>query len=595
MTAEQEVVFTPNPGPQTKLLESEAAEVGYGGAAGGGKSMGIIAGATRWVEHPEFTALVLRRETPQLRDLVKKSRRVYLDFDGEYNKTTHTWTFPSGATIWLNHCQNLDDWEQYQGQEFHYIAFDELTTFTKEQFVEISARIRAASPGLPRMVRWTSNPGGKGHTWVFERYAPWLDPTCQDSKEGKPANPAYRYLPRRAREDGVALPPAAPGQVLWVTLEGHDEEQTEVFHDHRVDGGESRQFIPALLSDNPKLLAEDPNYERKLLNLDPVRRKQLKDGNWLVKPGAGLYFQRGTFEPIPVLPKQRILLARYWDRAATVNGDWTVGAKLAKLSGGLYVVVDIVRFRGPPAVVEANIKATAALDGKACAQVLEQDPGSAGVAERDYLVKSLAGFNVRTVKPGGDKVTKAGPFSAQAAAGNVKILYPDGSAPAWAVPFFAEIEAFPDGDYDDQVDAASGAFSYLASKHVSNESPPQGHYGDDRRDMSGFVLRTLLYDAPNNERSDHERLARRSDLAFCKRAPGQSAAFDRPTRRRRPRLGLQRDQGRLSGLLARSRRDGALRPRESGPGEDRRRPPTRARAGLRRPRGRRDRVLAAPW
>ena len=157
------------------------------------------------------------------------------------------------------------------------------------------------------------------------------------------------------------------------------------------------------------------------------------------------------------------------------------------MPGGLYVVIDIVRFRGPPAVVEANIKATAALDGKVCAQILEQDPGSAGVFERDYLVKALAGYNVRSVKPTGDKIAKAGPLSAQCAAGNVKILYLDGNAPPWAAAFFGEIESFPDGDYDDQVDAASGCFSWLAGKHVSAGEPERMDFGDDRRSLDGFV------------------------------------------------------------------------------------------------------------
>lgn len=467
------VIWRPNPGPQTQFLASSARECGFGGAAGGGKSAALVAIPTRWIHVPQFRGLIVRRETNQLRDLIDKSRAMYRPLGGVLNETTRTWKFPSGATVWMNHMENANDWEMYQGLEFQFLGVDEGTTFLKRQFLEAKARVRSSAPGLPRIIRWTSNPGGKGHEWVFERYAPWLSPACK-----------VDGLPDRAAPDGSPLPPALPGQVLWVTKRGDQDR----FHVSRVEDSESRQFIPARLTDNPKLMAEDPGYARALQDLDPVRRAQLERGDWLIKPAAGLYFQRGNFEPTAALPRGRIVFARYWDRAATVNGDWTAGVKMAKLPNGIYVIVDVVRFRGPPALVEANIKATAALDGRACVQVLEQDPGQAGVAEIDYLVKSLAGFNVRKVKPTGDKVTKAGPFSAQCAAGNVKILYPDGNVPQWVGPLFAELEGFPDGDYDDQVDAASGAFTYLTAKRASTGSGDAHAYGDDRRSMDGFVL-----------------------------------------------------------------------------------------------------------
>jgi hypothetical protein len=56
--------WRPNPGPQTRFLASSANECLYGGQAGGGKSAALIAMPLRWVEHPKFRALILRRETP---------------------------------------------------------------------------------------------------------------------------------------------------------------------------------------------------------------------------------------------------------------------------------------------------------------------------------------------------------------------------------------------------------------------------------------------------------------------------------------------------------------------------------------------------
>jgi predicted phage terminase large subunit-like protein len=74
------------------------------------------------------------------------------------------------------------------------------------------------------------------------------------------------------------------------------------------------------------------------------------------------------------------------------------------------------------------------------------------------LIRSLAGFNARAVPPTGSKETRAGPFAAQAEAGNVRLL----RAP-WNRIFLDEMTMFPAAAHDDQVDAATDAFNELAS------------------------------------------------------------------------------------------------------------------------------------
>src|SRR5262249_25333907 len=84
----------------------------------------------------------------------------------------------------------------------------------------------------------------------------------------------------------------------------------------------------------------------------------------------------------------------------------------------------------------------------------EQDPGQAGKFEAAYYVRALAGFNVRTFPVTKDKVTRAQPVSAQAQAGNVKLL-----RGAWTERLVQELEAFPEGSHEHHVDALSGAFA----------------------------------------------------------------------------------------------------------------------------------------
>jgi predicted phage terminase large subunit-like protein len=69
----------------------------------------------------------------------------------------------------------------------------------------------------------------------------------------------------------------------------------------------------------------------------------------------------------------------------------------------------------------------------------------------------LVGYNVHYSPETGDKVTRAEALSAQAEAGNVKLV--QGS---WNAAYLDELCGFPSGAFKDQVDASSRAFHRLA-------------------------------------------------------------------------------------------------------------------------------------
>lgn len=173
-------------------------------------------------------------------------------------------------------------------------------------------------------------------------------------------------------------------------------------------------------------------------------------------PRSGGLFQREWFEIVRAAPaggKE----CRGWDLAASTdaNAAYTVGVKLRRVNGVVYIV-DVIRFRGSFERVESGIKSAAVSDGVACKVSMPQDPGQAGKVQAKYLVKMLTGYNARTSPESGDKVTRAEPVSAQAEAGNIKIVKAD-----WNEPFLAELTGFPNGRYKDQVDALSRAFHDL--------------------------------------------------------------------------------------------------------------------------------------
>lgn len=174
-------------------------------------------------------------------------------------------------------------------------------------------------------------------------------------------------------------------------------------------------------------------------------------------PREGGMFKKAWFPIVRAIPAGTKFV-RGWDLAATEGaGDWSAGVKIGRQKNGRFIIAGVNRDRKAPAGVEQMLVNTASQDGYACEISIPQDPGQAGKAQASYYIGKLAGYTARATPESGDKVTRAGPLAAQAEAGNLDIL--DGD---WNETFFDEITVFPNGSYDDQVDAASRAFNALA-------------------------------------------------------------------------------------------------------------------------------------
>ena len=182
---------------------------------------------------------------------------------------------------------------------------------------------------------------------------------------------------------------------------------------------------------------------------------------------GGMFDTTKILEIGPLLtPASTRRTTRAWDFGATAEGgardpDYTVGLRLTE-SGKQFVVEDIVRGRWSTTDVDRMVLETAQRDGKGVTIVIPQDPGAAGKARFESQVHMLAGFTVRKGATTGKKEVRAAPFSSQVGAGNVAVML----GAMWVKPFIEEMNDFPYGDHDDQIDAAADAFNALLEKPV---------------------------------------------------------------------------------------------------------------------------------
>lgn len=247
-----------------------------------------------------------------------------------------------------------------------------------------------------------------------------------------------------------------------------------------------RQLIGDPDVDNRRLRTED-----NVANLDPVAAARImatKHSALGAQETEGelidsdmLLFDRTAFKIVDDWPRAA-RLCRFWDMAASEpkagsDPDWTVGA-LVGLHQGQAWIIDIVRLQGTPLAVRRAVEQTRDRDkdfGRVAIR-MEQEPGSSGKTVIDtYRREVFVGQLFDGLRSTGPKVARAEPLSIAVSAGNVHVL-----RRPWTEAFLDEIELFPDGKHDDQVDAAAGGFNELAksggparSRSVAGQVLPQ--------------------------------------------------------------------------------------------------------------------------
>jgi len=459
------------PGMQIDVLSSRADITICGGAAGSGKTFTEILDPVRHSKNSKFRGIMFRRTTPELTmpgGLIDTARELYGPMRGKFRMTPGDMacTLPSGWSLSFAHLQYEHTKFKYQGLQAAWAGFDELTHFSKTQFMYIFTRLRSMAGVEPRVIA-SCNPDPD--SWVKEVIRWWLD------EEGRYADPKKSGVVRFFIVDEET------DQWLWFDSR---EEIAKLYDQETADDATSLTFTPGKLDDNKILLKKDKKYRGKLKAQDKVTRARLLKGDWKVKAAAGTYFDRSMFEMVDAYEELADHIA-FYDRAATEyipgktykvkkkpNGkdsntpDYTARVRMGVIytnadeDNKQFVITHLWDARKKAADIEKSIKNFAKQDGKACRVGTFQDPGGAGKGEADRFVSMLSGYQVSTVPATQSKEINAKTFAAQVQVGNVKIW--SGVNKEALELFFQQLESFPDPDtHDDYVDAASGAFNCL--------------------------------------------------------------------------------------------------------------------------------------
>lgn len=459
---------------QDHRTDGRTFEALYGGAAGGGKSDCLLMAAAQYAwHHGEFAGGIFRRTFSDLAlpgAIMDRAISWWKPRGVHWDGTNKTFTFPSGAKVAFGYLQHEHDHLRYQGSEFHFTGWDELTQFPLEsqyRYVGLSRVRRREGCPIPLRTLSASNPGGPGHVWVKTRFI-------------------------GEQTSGVA--PILPGR-----------------------------YVPARILDNPHIDREA--YIEGLSGLHPTVRDQLLNGDWRARD-PGDYFRAewfgGLLDPATDLwPASDCRRIRWWDLAASEKPDaaHTAGVRMARHRSGVRAVEHCRSFKATPGKRDDLIVQTAKADGHTITVGLEIEGGSGGLAQFEALAKRLraSGFHVvgarpraGGVEPGAEdrvriirnpvhetgKAARADPVASCLErgyqrrgegvntggqwwgldAGKLVTEERDGIrlfAGPWTQDYLDVLEGFPDEGRCDEVDATSGAWAWLETHSVAMQNPPR--------------------------------------------------------------------------------------------------------------------------
>lgn len=385
----------------------------------------------QWAQDPameKFRGVILRRTMVQVTGPggpAETGQEIYQQFGAQFKIKDSKFIFPNKATIVCKGCEQEKDKHNFQGWQVSAFLVDEAQQFEESQVLYFISRMRTAAPMKPVMMM-TANPDYNSYLRKWLEGAGYLD---------------ERGLPRKDRDGKRMWFIRIDNQMVW------NESKDELLKTYGENCGPmSFVFLPANCHDNPVLLKRDPSYAHKLMNMPRVEMERLYLGSWYAKESTSGFFKKEFCTPVNLHEQNIVSYCRAWDIAGSLpsevmpNPDATAGVLIAKTKSGRYIIVDVVRFKARFGEVMQRMIETAKSDPEGTQILLPQEPGQAGKAAGQMMIKELLseGFYARMRPTNKSKVVRFQPFAAAAEAGLVDYIADD----SWNDVYFDELEQF---------------------------------------------------------------------------------------------------------------------------------------------------------
>lgn len=265
-------LWEPQPGPQSLAVAAQfVTELMFGGARGGGKSDFLLGDFLQDIGLGAlWRGIIFRRSHPELEELIVRAKEIFAPYGAVWQVQARTFVFPSGAFLRMRHLDTEADCDNYQGHQYTWIGWDELTNWPDlKPYRKLKACLRSAHGVKYKRIRSSANPGGRGHHAVKSYF----------------------------------IDPCSTGNELITNIDEDGYETTKM-------------YIPSKVRDNKKLMKNDPGYVSRLRETgSPELVRAWLDGDWTIIMGA--YFPEFSVEKHVLKPFK---VPNHWLRFRSM--DW---------------------------------------------------------------------------------------------------------------------------------------------------------------------------------------------------------------------------------------------------------------------------------